>query len=156
MRFSGNRRNSSQNWGEPRKAAPNQTFYKCCLITPTLEVVGSNPVSRTIIGPNIDTMCRCLVRFFLPGKPPTTRLSALSGCICDAIRHDRAPFRMFSPETSSLPGKATVSNGHNRFNEKARDEDQSVPTTGCYRICRYSVSVISVPFLNRKTSRPSS
>ena len=48
MRFSRNRRNSSQNWGEPRKAAPNQTFYKCCLITPTLEVVGSNPVSRTI------------------------------------------------------------------------------------------------------------
>ena len=47
MRFSRNRRNSSQNWGEPRKAAPNQTFYKCCLITPTLEVVGSNPVSRT-------------------------------------------------------------------------------------------------------------
>ena len=47
MRLSGNRRNSSQNWGEPRKAAPNQTFYKYCLITPTLEVVGSNPVSRT-------------------------------------------------------------------------------------------------------------
>ena len=39
---------------------------------------------------------------------------------------------------------------------KARDEDQSVPITGCYRICRQRVSVISVPFLNRKTSRPSS
>lgn len=36
----------------------------------------------------------------------------------------------------------------------ARDEDQSVPITGCYRICRQRVSVISVPFLNRKTSRP--
>ena len=38
---------------------------------------------------------------------------------------------------------------------KARDEDQSVPTTGYTRIWRYSVSVISVPFLNRKTNRPS-
>ena len=47
MRLSGNRRYSPHNWGETRKTAPNQVFYKCGLITPTLEVVGSNPVSRT-------------------------------------------------------------------------------------------------------------
>ena len=47
MRLSGNRRYSTHNWDETREAAPNQAFYKCGLITPTLEVVGSNPVSRT-------------------------------------------------------------------------------------------------------------
>ena len=29
---------------------------------------GSSPVSRTITGPIIDTMCQLSVRFFLPGK----------------------------------------------------------------------------------------
>jgi len=94
-----------------------------------------------------------LVRFFLPGKPRSARLSFLSGCICAGIRHDRAPFGRFFPEISTLPGKATVSNGHNRFNEKARVEDQLIPTTGCYRICRYSVSLISVPFLNEQNNQ---
>lgn len=35
MRFSGNRRNSSQNYGKTCKAALNQAFYKCGLITLT-------------------------------------------------------------------------------------------------------------------------
>ena len=75
--------------------------------------------TRTIIGPNIDTMCRCLVRFFLPGKPLTARLSAVSGCICTGVRHNQAPFRRYFPETSTLAGNANVSNGHNRFNDKS-------------------------------------
>ena len=80
---------------------------------------GSAPATGTIIGPNIDTMCRCLVRFFLPGKPLTARLSAVSGCICTGVRHNQAPFRRYFPETSTLAGKANVSNGHNRFNDKS-------------------------------------
>ena len=83
------------------------------------EAVSSNLATRTIIGPNIDTMCRCLVRFFLPGKPLTARLSAVSGCICTGVRHNQAPFRRCFPETSTLAGKANVSNGHNRFNKES-------------------------------------
>lgn len=80
---------------------------------------GFESITDTIIGPNIDTMCRCLVRFFLPGKPLTARLSAVSGCICTGVRHNQAPFRRCFPETSTLAGKANVSNGHNRFNDKS-------------------------------------
>ena len=83
------------------------------------EAASSSLATPTIIGPNIDTMCRCLVRFFLPGKPLTARLSAVSGCICTGVRHNQASFRRYFPETSTLAGKANVSNGHKRFNKES-------------------------------------